>query len=262
MLIINADDFGKDSLTNRAIIQSFKKGLCSSTTIMPNMPGFKEACHWAYDNNLIDHIGIHIVLTEGHPLTENIKHCLCFCTDKGLLSFSRNKRTFFYLTSSENKALAEEIRAQIKRCRDYGIKITHLDSHSHIHTEWTLSSIIIKIAQEEKIPYIRISRNCGAGLSFYKKVYKNIFNWKLKKASLARTDYFGSLEDYFFEKRLRPCPLVLDSFEIMIHPTLDANNNLIDAQSADNELLEASITEINLYKEAVSFGGKKYLYEP
>lgn len=261
MLIINADDFGKDSLTNRAIIQSFKKSLCSSTTLMPNMPGFKEACQLAHDNKLTDHIGIHMVISEGHPLTENIKHCSRLCNSKGLLCFSRNERTFFYLTSSEKRAIADEIREQIRRCREFGVKITHLDSHSHVHTEWALFQIVVKIVREEKIPYIRISRNCGSGISFYKRIYKYLFNRKLKNTFLARTQYFGSLEDYLYLKQLLRSSITSKPFEIMIHPTLDPRGNLIDADSVDNKTLEDEMREVDIYREAMSFKGKG-IYRP
>ena len=50
-LIINADDFGYDSDVNHAILTSFSKGFCSSTSIIPNMPGFEEACQLCHENN-------------------------------------------------------------------------------------------------------------------------------------------------------------------------------------------------------------------
>ena len=34
------------------------------------MPGFEAACKLAHENDLIDHIGAHINLTEGTPLTD------------------------------------------------------------------------------------------------------------------------------------------------------------------------------------------------
>ncbi len=46
-LIINADDFGRDSKINRAISDCFKNTLIDSTTIMVNTEGFHEALELA-----------------------------------------------------------------------------------------------------------------------------------------------------------------------------------------------------------------------
>ena len=43
-IIVNADDLGADSEVNQAIIESFERGLISSASIIPTMPGFDEAC--------------------------------------------------------------------------------------------------------------------------------------------------------------------------------------------------------------------------
>jgi hypothetical protein len=72
-LIINADDFGLSTSVNRAVVASLQASLCSSTTIMANQPAFLEACQLAHDHRLFDRVGVHLVLTEGSPLTEAIK---------------------------------------------------------------------------------------------------------------------------------------------------------------------------------------------
>ena len=112
VLIINADDFGRDRLSNKAIIQSFKRGLCSSTTLMPNMAGFEEACQLSHDNRLRDYVGVHLVLTEGSPLTEKIKGYSRFCNNDGFFCMTR-ERPIFNLDNSEKRVLADEIRYRI-----------------------------------------------------------------------------------------------------------------------------------------------------
>lgn len=119
MLIINADDFGGSENLNRAILEGFRLGLCSSATIMPNMPGFEEACQMTHEHKLLGHIGMHLVLRDGYPLTERIKTRAKFCDSDGRLRLSANK-PFLVLDHSEKEDLAAEIRAQIKRCRAFG----------------------------------------------------------------------------------------------------------------------------------------------
>lgn len=258
MLIINADDFGLNEQTNSAIMQSFKRGLCSSTTLMPNMPGFEEAYHLAHENKLTNHVGMHLVLVEGYPLTEKIKYFPRLCDKEGRLCLSRASLfPILRLETMEKEAISEEIRAQIKRCRAHGIPITHIDSHFHIHAEYGIATILIPLALEQRIPYIRVARNCGPGLGPLKKVYKYILNYRLEIANLARTEYFGSPEDFIFLKSRMGLPNAIKSFEVMIHPCFNDKQTLVDG--ASNTELEEVVKNIDSYEDAVSFNGVKYL---
>jgi predicted glycoside hydrolase/deacetylase ChbG (UPF0249 family) len=254
MLIINADDYGLSSSHNEAILRCFRGRVCSSATIMPNMPAFEEACNMAHEYKFTRHIGMHLVLRDGPPLTDKIKRYERFCNNDGLLNLSR-QRPVFYLSLAEKEVLAEEMRAQIKRCRHYEIPITHIDSHHHIHTEWAVADVLIPIVREQNIPYIRIGRNTNPNVPWLKTCYKYIFNMKLHHAHMARTRYFGSLADYLYivKKKGRR---VRDSFEIMIHPSLNENNTLVDG--AANTSLSEAIQKVDSYVDAVSFSGMKY----
>ena len=228
ILIINADDFGLDELKNQAILASFQQDLCSSTTIMPNMIGFEQACDLAHENGLIDRVGIHLVLADGFPLTDPIKSVPKFCNENGELCFSQARPTF-RLDRSEEEVLATEIRAQITRCRDNRLPVTHMDSHYHIHNQWGIASVLIPILHEENIPYLRLTRNCGPDLGLFKRLYKEVFNRRLRRAGLARTQYFGALPDYKFLIETKGNTKGMESFELLIHPQHDECGNLIDS---------------------------------
>ena len=224
MLIINADDFGRDSTTNKAIVYSFKKKLCSSTTIMPNMPGFEEACQLAHENKFVRSIGMHLVLDGGYPLTKKIQRSARFCDSNGQLCLGRLSgfpRTFLRLETSEKELLAEEIQAQVKKCRTYKIPLTHIDSHHHIHTVWAIASVVLRVIKEEGVNFMRIARNIGPEGDALKTLYKFILNQRIKKANLLRTDYFGSVYDYLSLKKNHLGAEIVDSCEIMIHPIVD-----------------------------------------
>ena len=68
-VIINADDFGYSTAVNLGIINSFKKGVLTSATLMANMPGCDEAIELAKENPSFG-VGGHLVLTCGAPLYE------------------------------------------------------------------------------------------------------------------------------------------------------------------------------------------------
>ncbi|MBA4373070.1 MAG: hypothetical protein C0402_09460 [Thermodesulfovibrio sp.] len=226
MLVINADDFGYSSEINQAIVACFEKGYCSSATVMSNTPGFEEACQLIHDHNLMKDVGIHFVLSEGFPLTDDIKRCRRFCNSEGKFIMSRESR-YLMLSSSEKRALASELRVQISKCRENDIAITHADSHHHVHEEWGIAAVVIALCREAGIPYLRKARNCGPGRFVLKRWYRHHLNRRIQEAGLARTEYFGSAADALF--LLGKSAERAHSIEIMVHPAYNTGGALIDA---------------------------------
>lgn len=240
-------------------MKAFRQGLCSSTTLMPNLPGFEEACELARSGRLLNHVGLHLVLRGAAPLTEKIKRFPKLCDKEGQLNLTRPASflPIFHFEKPEKYALAEEIRAQIQRCRKEGIPLTHVDSHYHLHNEWAVTCVLIPILQEQKIPYLRIARNCGGELGLAKRLYKGLLNRKIRRAQLAQTKYFGSAEDYTSLRSHLGDPQEIGSFEVMIHPVLkDKEATLVDDMT--QQPLAEVVGGIGSYPEAVSFSGYRY----
>jgi len=261
-LIINADDLGQDAQVNRAILETFQKRYCSSATLMPNMPGFEQACQLVRESHLEQHIGMHLVLRDGFPLTERIRNCHRFCDVEGRLHLRRKHPLcpILYLDSWEQKVLGEEIRAQIQKCRNQRIPLTHLDSHYDLHNEWVVTSVLLPILREEKIPYLRISRNCGQDLGLRKRLYKFFYNKRLAHAGVARTQLFGSLGDFLDWQQQHPGGNASGissyvSFEVMIHPIRNDRGELVDG--VGGKPLGATVGAIRNHQQAVSFASPK-----
>lgn len=68
-VIINADDFGLSPAVNRGIIEAYRMGGITSTSMMVNMPGFDEAVYLA---KLLPGLGVglHFNLTYGYPVSD------------------------------------------------------------------------------------------------------------------------------------------------------------------------------------------------
>jgi len=253
---INADDFGSDERTNAAIVSSFKQRLCSSTTIMANRPGFEDACKLAHDNGLENHIGIHFVLIGGMPLTRHIRKCSRFCNSDG--TFKCQRQRVFWLSGYEQDALADELRCQIIKCRANGLKITHADSHKHIHEEWAILSVVMSVCNEQDVPYLRLARNCSSNaVSVAKRGYRHALNCRIRYAHLAGTRYFGSVSDYCNLRRRIGTGQASQSIEIMVHPVYNPGGILVELSSG--QALEKMDIEPRLRNQAVSFSGKRYV---
>jgi len=237
LLVVNADDFGKDDAVNRAVVRCFGERICSSTTIMPNMPGFEEACALAFEKGFHERVGLHLVLDEGMPLSKDILSEKRFCTKDGALGLSRESPVF-RLSGPEKSALAKEIRAQIRKCRDRGLPIVHVDSHHHVHTEWAIAMAMIPVLREEGISFARISRDLGLNTGMPRRLYKRFYNSMLKRNRLRGTDHFGSVDEY---RAFRMRQGNTDSItEVMIHPII-RNDELYVTESMKIEQYERSM---------------------
>jgi len=254
--IVNADDFGYSSNINKAILQSFKEGWVSSATIMVNMPGFEEACQMVAEHNLHEHIGLHFVLTEGVPLTDGIKRQRRFCDKNGQFRMTREHR-LFHLTADEKEAVGEEMLAQIERCRKKGLKLTHVNSHHHIHEEIGIISLIIPLMREFNIPSIRIMGNMAPTCSIHRRVYAILYNRYLEFCGLNSTHYFGSIDQFVaFKMRHSASHLKGKRFEIMMHPM--SNNDGVIVDALNKKPIKQLFEDAGLHRKAQSFSGAVY----
>jgi len=232
-IIINADDFGFNDEINKAITQSVIDLPVKSVSMMVNMEGFQEGVRMLHAGELpVESLGIHINLTEGFPITEDIKKCDLFCdAATGEFIFVRSK-ALFYLNSKTKKAVEQEVEAQIRQFLTSGRHPAHIDSHHHIHTEWPLLSIFIRLAKKYKIQRIRIARNMGESTNFIKKIYRHIMNRYLRYSSgLTITEYFGDIAD--FKKAMKDKNLDQKYVEVMVHPMYNDHHQLVDADQND-----------------------------
>lgn len=220
-LIINADDFGISENVNNAILQSFQENLISSTTVMTNMPDSQQAYEMISDQNLHCRVGIHLNLTEGYPITKRMSLCKRFCDDNG--KFRSQRDTLFWLDKEESETVYDEMQAQLNRLYDQNITPTHIDSHHHYHTEWAIGKQVLRLAYRNKIKAIRLTRNCGNGISKVKRIYKGIYNFNLAIREFSKVQYFGSVTDITTINKSGPY-----SVEIMVHPGFNEMGKLVD----------------------------------
>ena len=217
MLIINADDFGMSGSCSRAIALAFERGLVNSTTIMGNGIYFDKAVELAKKQRLYAKIGIHFNLTEGKPLTENIKNFPDFVTDG---KFNKQYDWTRKLTPAEKNAIYKELSAQVRRLEKAGIKIMRADSHHYIHNAPFVAPIAEKVCKQHGINRLRIMRNWG-DMPESQRLKADSYRDNLRSKGFAVTDYFGRLS----EAKGRALP---DNIELLVHPDFDRDGNLID----------------------------------
>lgn len=234
-VIINADDYGRSESQTEAIIASFKKHLITTTTIMVNMPDFERSILRAKEEGLMGVIGIHLNLTEGMPLTEDIKQCPRICNKDGTYNkaFHRSRGGRLFFSRREAHAVAIEMEAQMRRYVDAGFTMMHIDSHHHVHTDFSVIKEVLPIARKLGFKSIRLSRNLTVTPSnFIKWVYKWYYNRKITRGGFLTTDYFEAAWNMGDGKLL----VEGKTLELMVHP-----NFLQDDSSGQGRLVDMRV---------------------
>jgi predicted glycoside hydrolase/deacetylase ChbG (UPF0249 family) len=227
-IIINGDDLGRTVDVNAAIMDGIAKGFVSDASILVNMPAFAEASELIREARLQNQVGLHLNLTQGRPLTMPIREQPALCEPSG--DFWPRARSFWRLSASESRAIAIELEAQMEALLAEGITPSHLDSHHHMHNQWPIGSIVIRLARRFDVPAIRISRNCGRFSSRLRKGYRQLYNVRLSRSGLAGTTYFGSAAD------ILALGVLSGPAEVMVHPERDAAGVVVDCVAGAGRL--------------------------
>jgi predicted glycoside hydrolase/deacetylase ChbG (UPF0249 family) len=209
--MINADDFGFTRDVNAGILHAHREGVLTSTTLMATGDAFDDAVRLAHETPSLD-IGCHLVLIQGRALTTGDP-------------FPGTPREVIrrMLQPGARVRVYNEFRAQIEKIIAAGIRPTHLDSHKHTHIVPAIFRLVVRLAHEFQIPYVRLPLDatvlygrlpCAVLDGFYRRMAKG--------RNVRMTDYFlgfrltGSLDEPSFLAALQT--LREGTTEFMCHP--------------------------------------------
>jgi predicted glycoside hydrolase/deacetylase ChbG (UPF0249 family) len=230
-LIINADDFGFTRDVNAGIIHAHREGVLTATTLMANGDAFDDAVRLAYENPALD-VGCHLVLVQGTSLLDGRalpKTPLALLKTLAVAGFN----------------VEAELRAQIEKIRDTGLRISHLDSHKHTHVVPSVFRTVVRLAREFNVPYVRLpldhtTRFAGAACQVAGRYYRR---WGIA-SNVRMTDHFlgfrltGCLTEDRFAVALRQ--LRHGTTEFMCHPGFLTH----ELRGAATRLKEARVREL------------------
>lgn len=156
-LIINCDDLGVSKEANLGITDCLLKKKATSASIMANGEFFDHALTNIKEKVPDNWFGLHLNLTEGSALnSDSIK----ILTDKDF-KFNKEPSAFFLMNLNRKKEIIDnliylEFKAQILKVKKAGVRISHFDSHEHIHHSPFIYRIIKKLGKEFGINKIRL----------------------------------------------------------------------------------------------------------
>ena len=215
-IIVNADDFGSSRSINEAISLAFSYGYIQRTSIMVNMPSFEEGILISKNNKFFDKVGLHLTLDDGEPLTQSMRSNSHFCQNGKFIKSNIKGIRKIVLSRRDRKCLECEVEAQMKRYIDAGFELMHIDSHHHVHTNYSVMRIVKKVSKKYGFVSCRASAllpSDGMG----RRLYRWLFNKWISKSFLV-------VPLFKREEHIRGH---FDNAELMTHPDL-INDRLVN----------------------------------
>lgn len=155
-LIINADDFGMSREVNEGTKKGIHQGIITSVSIMVNMPYFEDAITFLKKYPQVS-VGLHFNITEGKPiLIPNYVGTLLREDDS--FYFWTALAWHMFINRVSLKEIDEELKAQYAKLKQTKVKITHIDSHHHIHLFPSVFKIVNAFADKQGVGGLRGNR--------------------------------------------------------------------------------------------------------
>lgn len=220
-LIFNADDFGISKGCNAAIIDCFKEGFMTSTSLMVNMPQAKQAAMLMKHYPQLS-VGIHLNLTVGYPLSSNVP------------TLVKQDGTFNKGNLKESSDVSiEEIRTELYAQMNRFIELTgqlptHINSHHGIELIQGADVVVEELAEKYQLPVRH----------FFTRKPKSPFEVPIPCIIHKEKVLPEDIINYFTEEQLNRD----DVYEIPVHPGY-----------VDYELLQLSSLTLGRCQDAYNF---------
>ncbi|MBC8002699.1 MAG: hopanoid biosynthesis-associated protein HpnK [Opitutaceae bacterium] len=245
-LIVNADDMGRSSSINQAILQAHRDGILTSASLMVNEPGCDEAVAIARSAPTLG-VGLHLTLADG-------RSALPASQIPGLVDhqdqFSKNPALAglrYFFQPWLRPQLEAEIIEQFDRFQRTGLPLDHVNGHLNIHLHPIVLGIVLRQTKTRNVRHIRLTSDpfwlnarLASGHWPYRVSHGLIYHAlsasarpTLRRRKVGHTDrVFGLLQsgrvDYDYVCRLL-AELPEGDSELYSHPSLHDSRHELDA---------------------------------
>jgi hopanoid biosynthesis associated protein HpnK len=155
-LIVNADDFGRSSSINAAVIRAHSEGILTTASLMVNEPACPEAVALAPQHPSLG-VGLHLTLLCGHSALPMEKIPGLVNRHQEFPSNPANAGFRYFFFSSLREQLRAEIRAQFEKFERTGLTLDHVNGHLHLHLHPTIFGILMEEAERLEIRTLRLT---------------------------------------------------------------------------------------------------------
>lgn len=154
-VILTADDFGLSAEVNAGIIRAHRDGWLTAASLMVGAPARDGAVAAARECPGLD-VGLHVVVCRGSSVlgadrVPGLVNAAGRFTDAPVLGGLR-----YFFSRRLRAALGDECRAQVELHLKLVGPLYHIDGHLNFQAHPALADILIALAAEYRVPYLRV----------------------------------------------------------------------------------------------------------
>jgi chitin disaccharide deacetylase len=251
-LIVNADDLGIHPSINAGIFSAYRHGILTSATMLMTTPYVEETIRQLRSEPLPH--GIHLSLTLGRAMAKagDVPDLI---DRQGNLRWSARKLLLYPFTGESQRLLGQirrEFQAQLDLALDHGLRLTHADSHQHVHMNPAIYALVESLLPRYGIKRLRFSREKfsarslpllvrqGKTINLLKIALLRHVSRKIRPELVTTEEFFGVLFSGVVTKAALHKALLSvsdqNSWEICIHPgfPVDRTDNPYPIASAND----------------------------
>ncbi|HEU4421853.1 MAG TPA: ChbG/HpnK family deacetylase [Pilimelia sp.] len=197
LLIVNADDYGLTEAIARGILRAHREGVVTSTSVLAVGPALGRTARWLADHPRLA-TGAHLALVGEDPPLLTRREIPTLVTRTG--GFPHTWQGFLARAAAGRVDPADverEFTAQLERLtRDHGLRLTHVDTHQHLHLWPPVAAAVIAAARRWQIGAVRLpsSRDRGPkghGIRWLKRRLAA----RIRAAGLVSPGDYGGLDE-------------------------------------------------------------------
>lgn len=162
-LIVTADDVGLHRGMTDGAIRAHESGIVTACSVVANGAAIQHAVERLRDYPALS-AGVHLTLVEERPVAADVESLV---GAGGLLHGSYYDFVPRYFARRIRLDEVErEFRAQIEALLAAGLTLQHANGHQHLHLLPRIFTLVQRLAEEYRIPYVRIvdEKKHGRGL--------------------------------------------------------------------------------------------------
>jgi chitin disaccharide deacetylase len=156
-LIVNADDFGRSESINAAVLEAHDRGILTSCSLMVGEAAARAAVRAARKRPGLA-VGLHLTTLCGHavlPPTAVPR----LVDSSGRLPENPVRAGLRYAFDRAAQAqLERELRAQFERFHAFGLPLSHVDGHLHMHLHPFIFDRVAALAEASGCRRLRVPR--------------------------------------------------------------------------------------------------------
>ena len=163
-LVVTADDVGLHPGLTLGALKAHDEGIVTACSLVATGNALGDAIDRLRDRPRLD-LGVHLTFVGERPFSPPDRVPSLVGANGAFLPGFRAFAVRYALGRIDPGELEAELRRQIERLLAAGLRLVHANSHQHLHVLPRIFEVVLRLAGEYGIPWVRIPRDPAASLS-------------------------------------------------------------------------------------------------